>query len=193
MANLFFYYSSMNAGKSTNLLQADFNYREKGMHTLLLNSAFDTRYKVGRISSRIGISAPCLLFEQSTDLLNLIINEEKKNKFDIILIDEAQFLTKRQVWQLCNIIDRKNIPILCYGLRTDFQGNLFEGAQWLLAWSDKIIELKTICSCGRKATMTLRIDQDGNPVHQGKQIQVGDKEHYISVCRKHFRERDLIF
>ena len=169
MANLFFYYSSMNAGKSTTLLQASFNYRERGMETLLMTVAFDNRFGEGKIASRIGLEAPALLFDASTDMTALIMAQVKKGKVDCVLIDEAQFLSKEQVWQLSDIADIHSIPVLCYGIRTDFQGQLFEGSKWLLAWADKLNELKTICHCGRKAGMVLRVDEDGKPVREGAQ------------------------
>jgi thymidine kinase len=188
MANLFFYYSSMNAGKSTTLLQASFNYRERGMETLLMTVAFDNRFGEGKIASRIGLEAPALLFDASTDMTALILAQVEKGKVDCVLIDEAQFLSKDQVWQLSDIADIHGIPVLCYGIRTDFQGELFEGSKWLLAWADKLNELKTICHCGRKAGMVLRVDEDGNPVREGAQVEIGGNDRYVPVCRRHFKE-----
>jgi thymidine kinase len=188
MANLFFYYSSMNAGKSTTLLQASFNYRERGMETLLLTVAFDNRFGEGKIASRIGLEAPALLFDANTDMTALILKQVAKGKVDCVLIDEAQFLSKDQVWQLSDIADIHGIPVLCYGIRTDFQGQLFEGSKWLLAWADKLNELKTICHCGRKAGMVLRVDQDGKPVREGAQVEIGGNDRYVPVCRRHFKE-----
>ena len=188
MANLFFYYSSMNAGKSTTLLQASFNYRERGMETLLMTVAFDNRFGEGKIASRIGLEAPALLFDANTDMTALILEQVEKGKVDCVLIDEAQFLSKDQVWQLSDIADIHGIPVLCYGIRTDFQGQLFEGSKWLLAWADKLNELKTICHCGRKAGMVLRVDADGNPVRQGAQVEIGGNDRYVPVCRRHFKE-----
>ncbi|QPO13715.1 thymidine kinase [Thalassospira sp. A40-3] len=188
MANLFFYYSSMNAGKSTTLLQASFNYRERGMETLLMTVAFDNRFGEGKIASRIGLEAPALLFDTNTDMTALILEQVEKGKVDCVLIDEAQFLSKDQVWQLSDIADIHGIPVLCYGIRTDFQGQLFEGSKWLLAWADKLNELKTICHCGRKAGMVLRVDADGKPVREGAQVEIGGNDRYVPVCRRHFKE-----
>jgi len=188
MANLFFYYSSMNAGKSTTLLQASFNYRERGMETLLLTVAFDNRFGEGKIASRIGLEAPALLFDAGTDMCELIFAQMEKGKVDCVLIDEAQFLSKKQVWQLSDIADKHNVPVLCYGIRTDFQGELFEGSKWLLAWADKLNELKTICHCGRKAGMVLRVDENGDPVREGAQVEIGGNDRYVPVCRRHFKD-----
>ena len=188
MANLFFYYSSMNAGKSTTLLQASFNYRERGMETLLMTVSFDDRFGKGKIASRIGLEAPALLFDAKTDMAGLILEQVEKDKVDCVLIDEAQFLSKEQVWQLSDIADIHGIPVLCYGIRTDFQGQLFEGSKWLLAWADKLNELKTICHCGRKAGMVLRVDENGNPIREGAQVEIGGNDRYVPVCRRHFKE-----
>ncbi len=188
MANLFFYYSSMNAGKSTTLLQASFNYRERGMETLLLTVAFDNRFGEGKIASRIGLEAPATLFDAETDMGALIFEKMEQGKVDCVLIDEAQFLSKKQVWQLSDIADKQNVPVLCYGIRTDFQGELFEGSKWLLAWADKLNELKTICHCGRKAGMVLRVDENGDPVREGAQVEIGGNDRYVPVCRRHFKE-----
>ncbi len=188
MANLFFYYSSMNAGKSTTLLQASFNYRERGMETLLMTVAFDNRFGEGKIASRIGLEAPALLFDAETDMCALILEQMENGKVDCVLIDEAQFLSKKQVWQLSDIADKHNVPVLCYGIRTDFQGELFEGSKWLLAWADKLNELKTICHCGRKAGMVLRVDENGAPVREGAQVEIGGNDRYVPVCRRHFKD-----
>lgn len=188
MANLFFYYSSMNAGKSTTLLQASFNYRERGMETLLMTVAFDNRFGEGKIASRIGLEAPALLFDAETDMCALILGQMENGKVDCVLIDEAQFLSKKQVWQLSDIADKHNVPVLCYGIRTDFQGELFEGSKWLLAWADKLNELKTICHCGRKAGMVLRVDENGAPVREGAQVEIGGNDRYVPVCRRHFKD-----
>ncbi|HCK18383.1 MAG TPA: thymidine kinase [Thalassospira sp.] len=188
MANLFFYYSSMNAGKSTTLLQASFNYRERGMETLLMTVSFDDRFGKGKIASRIGLEAPALLFDAKTDMAGLILEQVEKGKVDCVLIDEAQFLSKEQVWQLSDIADIHGIPVLCYGIRTDFQGQLFEGSKWLLAWADKLNELKTICHCGRKAGMVLRVDENGKPIREGAQVEIGGNDRYVPVCRRHFKE-----
>ncbi|AJD51923.1 MULTISPECIES: thymidine kinase [Thalassospira] len=188
MAKLFFYYSSMNAGKSTTLLQSSFNYQERGMQTLLLTVAFDDRFGVGKIASRIGLEAPAVLFDGNTDLCALIGEKLDEGRIDCVLVDEAQFLTKDQVWQLSDVADKLGVPVLCYGIRTDFQGQLFEGSKWLLAWADKLSELKTICHCGRKAGMVLRVDENGNTVREGAQVEIGGNDRYVSVCRQHFKE-----
>ena len=175
----------MNAGKSTTLLQSAHNYRERGMRPLLFTPQLDTRAGESRIASRIGLVAKAPAFTPADDLLRLTGAEES---IDCVLIDEAQFLTRAQVYQLGEIADRLGIPVLAYGLRTDFQGNLFEGSQHLLAWADNLIEIKTICHCGRKATMVLRTDAKGNVLREGAQVEIGGNESYISVCRKHFKE-----
>lgn len=183
MAKLYFYYSTMNAGKSTSLLQASHNYHERGMTTLLFTARIDQRAG-GRIASRIGFSADALHFDVATSFLKLCTQQ----KTDCILIDEAQFLTKDQVKELARIVDELNIPVMCYGLRTDFQGELFPGSAALLAWSDTLVELKTICFCGRKATMVVRVRSDGKIEKDGDQVEIGGNERYVSLCRKHFTE-----
>lgn len=188
MAQLYFYYSAMNAGKSTSLLQSSYNYQERGMRTLVLTAAIDNRFGVGIVSSRIGLSSPAELYNQDTDLLKLISDEHHRQALHCVLIDESQFLTRQQVEQLTDIVDGLDIPVLCYGLRTDFQGELFTGSQYLLAWADKLVELKTICHCGRKANQTLRLDEQGNALHDGAQVVIGGNERYVSVCRKHYKE-----
>ncbi|GHF19053.1 thymidine kinase [Kordiimonas sediminis] len=189
MAKLYFYYSAMNAGKSTMLLQSSFNYRERGMNTLLFTAAIDNRAGVGRISSRIGIEEESRTFEGAVDLFTLVADELKRRPLHCIFVDEAQFLSKEHVFQLASIADSLGIPVLCYGLRTDFQANLFEGSKWLLAIADELSELKTICTCGRKATMNLRIDDKGNAVKQGESIEIGGDDRYLALCRKHFMEK----
>ncbi len=188
MAKLYFYYSAMNAGKSTVLLQASYNYRERGMHTLILIPEIDTRSVPGRVSSRIGLSSEAVVFQQSDNLLSVVQSEHNVQSLDAVFVDEAQFLTKLQVRQLSDVCDSLNIPVMTYGLRTDFQGHLFEGSEHLLAWADTLSEIKTICHCGRKAIMVLRIDTKGQPVKDGSQIQIGGNERYVSVCRLHFKE-----
>ncbi|KOY60876.1 thymidine kinase [Photorhabdus heterorhabditis] len=188
MAQLYFYYSVMNAGKSTSLLQSSYNYNERGMRTLIFTAEIDTRFGKGKVSSRIGLSAGALLFSQQTDIGELIRNENKREKVHCVLIDECQFLTKEQVEQLCKVTDYDDIPALCYGLRTDFRGELFSGSQYLLAWADKLVELKTICHCGRKASRVLRFDSEGVAIYDGKQIDIGGNEKYVSVCRKHYTD-----
>jgi len=187
LAQLYFYYSSMNAGKSTALLQSSYNYRERGMNTFVLTAAIDDRAGVGKVASRIGIETDAYAFNNDDDLSEIINHEHNKQKQHCILIDEAQFLSKEQVKQLTYVVDCLDIPVLCYGIKTDFQGELFQGSHYLLAWADKLIELKTICHCGRKANMILRIDSEGNPVSEGAQVEIGGNDSYESVCRKHFR------
>src|SRR3954470_20790867 len=189
MAKLYFYYAAMNAGKSTTLLQADFNYRERGMETMLWTAAHDDRSGAGTIGSRIALSAPAHTYSPEVDLFDAIADELKKRKLDCILIDEAQFLTRDHVLQLCRVSDELGIPVLCYGLRTDFQGQLFEGSAALLALSDTLVELKAVCECGRKATMNLRVDAEGHAVASGAQTEIGGNDRYIALCRKHFFER----
>jgi thymidine kinase len=189
MAKLYFYYAAMNAGKSTNLLQADFNYRERGMQTMLWTAAHDDRAGAGTIGSRIALSAPAHSFDESVDLFVSISSELKKRKLDCILVDEAQFLSQSHVLQLCKVADHLAIPVLCYGLRTDFQGKLFPGSAALLALADTLVELKAVCECGRKATMNLRVDEEGHAIASGEQTEIGGNERYIALCRKHFFER----
>lgn len=189
MAKLYFYYAAMNAGKSTTLLQADFNYRERGMETMLWTAAVDDRLGVGAIGSRIALSAAAHTFDESIDLFVAISNELRKRKLDCILIDEAQFLSQPHVLQLCEVADQLNIPVLCYGLRTDFQAKLFPGSAALLALADTLIELKAVCECGRKATMNLRVDEEGHAIVRGQQTEIGGNDRYIALCRKHFFER----
>ena len=188
MAKLFFYYSTMNAGKSTNLLQSSYNYRERGMNTLVFSPEIDDRFGVGKISSRIGLQADSIAFSPSINLFRSIQKEHAMKTVHCVLVDESQFLTRQQVRQLSDVCDDLDIPVIAYGLRTDFQGNLFEGSQHLMAWADTLNEIKTICHCGRKATMVLRIDGSGKPVREGEQIQIGGNERYVSVCRKHFKD-----
>jgi thymidine kinase len=178
----------MNAGKSTVLLQSAHNYQERGMGVLLLTASIDDRFETGKISSRIGISAEASLFDKNTDIIQLVHETNQNNPLSCILIDEAQFLTKEQVYDLSEIVDKQHIPVLAFGIRTDFQGELFEGSQALLAWSDKLIELKTVCHCGSKATMVIRLNEQGIPVKEGIQVEIGGNDRYLSVCRKHFKE-----
>lgn len=189
MAKLYFYYSTMNAGKSTTLLQSDYNYRERGMNTLLYTAAIDDRFEVGQITSRIGIRQSAKLFQAETDLYMEISQQLEQQTLHCILIDEAQFLTKQQVYQLSDVVDKLNIPVLCYGLRTDFQAELFEGSRYLLAWADQLEELKTICYCGRKANFVLRLNSQGEVVKDGEQIQIGGNDRYLSVCRRHYKQK----
>lgn len=187
MAQLYFYYSAMNAGKSTALLQSSYNYQERGMRTLVYTAEIDDRFGSGKVSSRIGLSSPARLFNPETSLLTEIREEHQRQTIHCVLVDESQFLTREQVSELASVVDDLDIPVLCYGLRTDFRGELFSGSQYLLAWSDKLVELKTVCFCGRKASMVLRLDQDGRPYQEGAQVEIGGNERYVSVCRKHYK------
>ena len=177
----------MNAGKSTILLQSSYNYRERGMHTLVFSPQIDDRFGVGKVSSRIGLQSESIAISPSDNLFRCVQKEHANQIVHCVLVDEAQFLTKQQVRQLSDVCDDLDIPVLTYGLRTDFQGNLFEGSHHLMAWADTLNEIKTICHCGRKATMVLRIDANGKPVRDGEQIQIGGNERYVTVCRKHFK------
>jgi thymidine kinase len=177
----------MNAGKSTSLLQASYNYQERGMETLVLTPAIDTRSSTGHVSSRIGITTPATIFNNTDNLFHLVRDIAATANIHCLLIDEAQFLEKAQVIQLTDVTDELNIPVLCYGLRTDFRGELFPGSKQLLAWADDLTELKTICHCGRKANMVLRLDSAGNVIKQGAQIKIGGDDQYVSVCRQHFK------
>ena len=189
MAKLYFYYASMNAGKSTTLLQADFNYRERGMHTMLFTAAIDDRYRSGVITSRIGIETPANMFDAATDMRATIALEHEAAPLACVLVDEAQFLTRDQVFQLATVADDLGIPVLAYGLRTDFRAELFEGSKCLLALADVLVELKAVCACGRKATMNLRIDAAGQPVRAGAQTEIGGNDRYVALCRRHFMEQ----
>ncbi|NBB81320.1 MAG: thymidine kinase [Verrucomicrobia bacterium] len=188
MAKLYFYYSAMNAGKSTILLQSSHNYHERGMRTLLLTPAIDKRAGVGKIASRIGLSKDALPFSETDDLRAFACAAHEESPIACVLIDEAQFLSEAQVRQLAAVADFDGIPVLCYGLRTDFQGQLFPGSGALLGWADNLTELKTICHCGRKATMNLRTDAAGRPIKEGAQVDIGGNERYIAMCRRHFTE-----
>ena len=188
MAKLYFYYSAMNAGKSTVLLQSSHNYNERGMKTLLLTPVINQRDGGGKIASRIGLTKDAKSFKQEDDLYLLVNGTQEQAPIACVLIDEAQFLNRLQVEQLAKVTDKTGIPVLCYGLRTDFKGNLFPGSAALLGWADNLIELKTICHCGRKATMNLRTDAEGNPIKEGEQVEIGGNESYVAMCRKHFVE-----
>lgn len=188
MAKLYFYYSAMNAGKSTILLQSSHNYHERGMRTLLLTPAIDERAGAGKIASRIGLSKDALPFTETDDLREIALATHRKASVACVLIDEAQFLSETQVRQLARLADDERIPVLCYGLRTDFRGQLFPGSAALLGWADNLIELKTICHCGRKATMNLRTDAEGKAIKEGAQVDIGGNERYVAMCRKHFTE-----
>ena len=191
MAKLYFNYSSMNAGKSTMLLQANHNYSERGMNAQLYTSSLDNRFGNDEITSRIGLKKKSNIFTKDTNIFKEIALQHKALFVDCLLIDEAQFLTKKQVEQLGKIVDKLEIPVLAFGIRTDFQGNLFEGSKFLLAWADNLKEIKTVCHCGRKATMVLRINDQGKVIEDGAQIEIGGEDKYVSVCRKHFFERNI--
>ena len=191
MAKLYFNYSSMNAGKSTMLLQANHNYIERGMNPRIYTSDLDNRFGKGEIVSRIGLKAKSNIFTSKTNIYRDILNFSKNSIVDCVLIDEAQFLTQNQVSQLGKVVDELDIPVLTFGIRTDFQGNLFEGSKYLLAWADNLKEIKTVCHCGRKATMVLRLNTKGEVVSDGTQIEIGGEEKYVSVCRKHFIEKNI--
>jgi thymidine kinase len=189
MAKLYFYYSAMNAGKTTTLLQSAHNYRERGMRVAILTPRLDDRAGAGVVASRIGLRSEGLAFERGDDLEAMVKRDIVFNgKLDCVLVDEAQFLTKAQVWQLTEIVDALRIPVLCYGLRTDFRGELFEGSQYLLAWADELTEIKTICHTGKKATMVVRVDEHGRAVREGPQVEIGGNDRYVSVSRAEYKK-----
>ena len=187
MAQLYFYYSAMNAGKSTTLLQSAHNYRERGMRAMIFTAAIDDRYGRGIVRSRIGLESPAELFDASTDFLVLVRAAHAAAPLACVLVDEAQFLARDQVDALARVVDELDVPVLCFGLRTDFRGELFDGSARLLAIGDKLTELKTVCDCGRKATMTVRLDASGNALADGEQVEIGGDERYVSKCRRHYR------
>ena len=186
MAKLYFNFAAMNAGKSTILLQASHNYHERGMTTVMYTADLDDRYGRGKITSRIGITSEANTFQKDTNLFEEISDMLTRQEIDCVLVDEAQFLSEAQVWQLSDLADKLGIPVMCYGLRSDFQGKLFPGSAALLAVAEDLREIRTICWCGRKATMNLRLDAEGNAVTEGEQVVIGGEESYISVCRKHW-------
>ena len=189
MAKLYFYYSAMNAGKTTTLLQSAYNYHERGMRTLILTPRLDGRAGVGVVASRIGLTAPAHAFDRNDDLLDMVRADiANHGALGCVLVDEAQFLGKAQVWQLTDVVDQLGVPVLAYGLRTDFRGELFEGSQYLLAWADNLIELKTICHTGKKATMVVRVDAAGVAATAGPQVEIGGNERYVSVARAQFKK-----
>jgi len=190
MAKLHFYYSAMNAGKTTTLLQSNYNYLERGMTTLLFTPAIDTRHASGVVASRIGLEAQAIAFDDTFDFYTFVKDFKTKNPLHCVLVDEAQFLTKNQVKSLAHICDALHVPVLAYGLRTDFRGDPFEGSQYLLAWAESMNEIKTICHCGRKATMNARMNEAGEMVTEGNQVEIGGNDRYIALCRKHFSEGD---
>ena len=191
VSKLYFSYAAMNAGKSTVLLQAAHNYEERGMRTFLLTAALDERAGKGRIASRIGLCKDAYSYDCDDDLANLVGAAHYAAPLHCVLVDEAQFLTPAQVWQLAHVADELNIPVLCYGLRTDFQGKLFPGSETLLAIADQLREIRTICWCGAKATMVLRLDESGQPVAEGAQVHIGGNERYVSLCRRHWKAKKL--
>ncbi|MBA4162103.1 MAG: thymidine kinase [Novosphingobium sp.] len=188
MAKLYFYYASMNAGKSTTLLQANFNYHERGMATMLWTAELDNRGGDKAIESRIGLHAEAHRFAGETDMWERITAAHRVEPLACVLVDEAQFLSKEQVWQLARVVDKAGIPVVCYGLRTDFKGELFPGSAALLGLADNLVELKGVCHCGRKASMNLRVDESGAAVEQGAQTEIGGNDRYVALCRKHFVE-----
>lgn len=187
MAKLYFYYSAMNAGKTTVLLQSAHNYRERGMTPLLFKPTLDDRCGAGVIRSRVGLESPAGMFTTESDLFERVRDELKHRIVHCVLVDEAQFLSRDQVYQLTDVVDRLDIPVLCFGLRTDFRGELFEGSRHLLAWGDELQELKTICHTGRKATMVVRVDEQGYALREGSQVEIGGNERYVSVSRREFK------
>lgn len=188
MAKLYFYYSAMNAGKTTTLLQSAHNYHERGMRTLILTPALDDRFGEGVVASRIGLKANGRRFGAEANLLTMVEADiAERGPLHCVFVDEAQFLTKAQVWQVSDVVDRLNIPVLAYGLRTDFRGELFEGSRHLLAWADNLEEIKTICHSGRKATMVVRVDESGRAVTEGPQVEIGGNDRYVSVSRAEFK------
>ncbi len=190
MAKLYFSYATMNAGKSTLLLQASYNYRERGMRTAVLIASFDDRAGIGKISSRIGLSSDAIAFHAEDDLHALVegLSRDGEGEIACVFVDEAQFLRAEQVWQLARVADRLGIPVMAYGLRTDFQGKLFPGSEMLLAIADELREVRTICHCGRKATMVVRLDANGQVVKEGAQVEIGGNDKYVSYCRRHWED-----
>jgi len=196
LAKLYFHYASMNAGKSTLLLQASYNYEERGMRTLLLTAALDDRAGHGRIASRIGLGSDALTFTEADDLYDVVqrevereVERESEGRLACVFVDEAQFLSEAQVWQLARVVDRLNVPVMTYGLRTDFRGELFPGSKALLAIADSLREIRTICFCGKKATMVVRVDAEGKALSEGAQIDVGGNDTYVPDCREHWMEK----
>ncbi|MEN8778247.1 MAG: thymidine kinase, partial [Glaciecola sp.] len=187
MAQLYFYYSAMNAGKSTALLQSAYNYEERGMRSEIFTAQLDNRFGEGKVTSRIGLAKPAHLFDSDTQLFQHIEALHQDQPLNAVFIDEAQFLSKAQVMQLIHVVDDLDIPVLAYGLRTDFLGETFTGSHYLLAWADKLTELKTVCHCGRKANFVVRVDEQGYAIRHGEQVEIGGNDRYESMCRKHFK------
>ncbi len=192
MAKLHFYYSAMNAGKTTTLLQSNYNYKERGMDTLVFIPATGSRHPQGIIASRIGLSSEAYTFEPSFNLFEFVQNIIQRSAISCVLVDEVHFLTKEQVFQLARIVDELDIPVLTYGLRSDFKGEVFESSKYLLAWAENLTEIKTICHCGRKATMNSRVDDNGRIQREGAQYEVGGNDRYIALCRKHFMSGETL-
>ena len=188
MAKLYFYYSTMNAGKSTMLLQSNYNYQERGMNTMIFTPSIDDRYEEGHVHSRIGLESPAVSFDPKSDLLAMTKAQHEKTPLSCVFVDEAQFLTKAQVYALSEVVDRLKIPVLAYGLRNDFRAEPFEGSTYLLIWSDELVEVKTICHCSKKANHVVRVDEKGHVLKSGDQVAIGGNDKYISLCRKHFKE-----
>lgn len=189
MAKLYFYYSAMNAGKSTNLLQSSYNYIERGMDTILFTPHFDDRHSKGKIASRIGLEANAYPFTEECNLYDYVVEQRKERpRIRCILVDEAQFLTKEQVHQLAEVVDKIKLPVLTYGLRTDFRGEIFPGSQYLLGLAEELVEIKTVCFCGRKATMNLRVDENGVALFEGDQVEIGGNDRYVAACRIHHKD-----
>lgn len=193
MAQLYFYYSAMNAGKSTSLLQSAYNYKERGMQVALFTMSLDNRFAEGKIASRIGLQSDANLFDQNTEFFDTVEKLHKQEKLSCVFIDEAQFLSKAQVKQCLQIVDQLDVPVLAYGLRTDFKGETFTGSHYLLAWADKLNELKTICHCGRKANFVAKVDERGDIIQEGAQVEIGGNEKYVSLCRRHYCELTQFF
>lgn len=189
MASLHYKFAAMNAGKSTQLIQAHFNYSERGMRPLALTPAVDNRDRVGFISARVGLKLPAHIFQPQDNLTDLVLQYHQEQALDVVMVDEAQFLTRQQVLELCTLVDDHHIPVMAYGIKTDFQGNLFQGACALLALADKVEEIKSICWCGKKAQMNARIDAHGHMIDEGQQVQIGGNERYVSLCRKHYLKK----
>ena len=187
MAQLYFYYSAMNAGKSTALLQSAYNYEERSMRSEIFTAQLDNRFGEGKVTSRIGLAKPAHLFNSDTQLFQHIEALHQDQPLNAVFIDEAQFLSKAQVMQLIHVVDDLDIPVLAYGLRTDFLGETFTGSHYLLAWADKLTELKTVCHCGRKANFVVRVDEQGYAIRHGEQVEIGGNDRYESMCRKHFK------
>lgn len=188
MAKLYFYYSTMNAGKSTLLLQSNYNYQERGMNTLILTPVVDDRNEAGHVCSRIGLKSPAVPFDETTDLYTTIAAQHTQLPLHCVFVDEAQFLTKAQVYALTEVVDQLHIPVLTYGLRNDFQSEPFEGSKYLLAWADELVEVKTVCHCARKANHVVRVNEQGEVIKTGAQVAIGGNDKYVSLCRKHFKE-----